>query len=134
MPDGEKIPLTNELFKSPEILFNPKIMGVKNYPLEYQLKKTIENLDLDLKSFLSHHIHFAGGTSLIKNFPERFKKEFLKIFSTKQFAMPSQEKNINSAWLGGSLISTLSRFQSDYITKKEFEENGSIIVQRKCFY
>lgn len=109
-------------------------MGVKGEPLQNHLKKTIENLDIDLKSFLSHHIHFAGGSSLIRNFPERCKKEFSKIFSTKQFAIPSQEKNINSAWLGGSLISTLSRFQSDYITKKEFEENGSIIVQRKCFY
>ena len=38
-----------------------------------------------------------------------------------------------SAWIGGSILSSLSTFSVMWITKEEFEESGSEIVHRKCF-
>ena len=34
-----------------------------------------------------------------------------------------------STWIGGSVLSTLSSFKSKWITKKDYEENGSKIIK-----
>ena len=80
------------------------------------------------------NIVFSGGSTLIKGFVERLKVELQKNKRIQKSLMSYNEKNINSAWIGGSLVSNLSSFQSEFIDKKEYEEYGSIIIQRKCFY
>ncbi len=37
-----------------------------------------------------------------------------------------------SAWIGGSMLSSLSTYQGMLISKQEFEESGPNIVHRKC--
>ena len=38
-----------------------------------------------------------------------------------------------ATWIGGSILSTVSSFESNWITKTEYEELGATIVHRKCF-
>jgi actin-related protein len=38
-----------------------------------------------------------------------------------------------SVWIGGSILSGLSSFDSMWITQAEYEEMGANIVHRKCF-
>ena len=38
----------------------------------------------------------------------------------------------NGAWIGGSLLSSISNFESKFITKTEYEESGASIVHSKC--
>ncbi|KAA0194447.1 hypothetical protein HAZT_HAZT002752 [Hyalella azteca] len=38
-----------------------------------------------------------------------------------------------SVWIGGSILASLSTFQSMWITKEEYDESGPGIVHRKCF-
>ena len=38
-----------------------------------------------------------------------------------------------SVWIGGSILASLSSFQSMWITKQEYDESGPSIVHRKCF-
>jgi actin-related protein len=38
-----------------------------------------------------------------------------------------------SVWIGGSILSYLSTFQTMWITKQEYDESGPSIVHRKCF-
>jgi actin-related protein len=38
-----------------------------------------------------------------------------------------------SVWIGGSILSSLSTFQSMWISKAEYDESGPAIVHRKCF-
>ena len=44
---------------------------------------------------------------------------------------PADRKNL--CWLGGAILSQISRFDHMYITKKEYDEDGKKIVHRKCF-
>lgn len=37
-----------------------------------------------------------------------------------------------SVWAGASTLTSLSTFDSQWITKEEYEENGAEIVHRKC--
>ena len=38
-----------------------------------------------------------------------------------------------SVWIGGSILASLSTFQSMWISKQEYDESGPSIVHRKCF-
>ena len=38
-----------------------------------------------------------------------------------------------SSWIGGSILASLSSFQTMWISKEEYGESGSTIVHRKCF-
>eukprot|EP00695_Tsukubamonas_globosa_P003672 TRINITY_DN765_c0_g1_i1.p3 TRINITY_DN765_c0_g1~~TRINITY_DN765_c0_g1_i1.p3 ORF type:complete len:52 (+),score=8.89 TRINITY_DN765_c0_g1_i1:70-225(+) len=38
-----------------------------------------------------------------------------------------------SVWIGGSILASLSSFQNMWVSKQEYDENGSTIVHRKCF-
>jgi hypothetical protein len=37
-------------------------------------------------------------------------------------------------WIGGSIMSSLSTFQTMWITKSEYQDTGAAIVHRKCFW
>ena len=37
-----------------------------------------------------------------------------------------------SAWVGGSILSSLSTFKDMCITKNEYSESGSAIVHKRC--
>jgi actin-related protein len=38
-----------------------------------------------------------------------------------------------AVWIGGSILSSLSTFQTMWISKEEYDEEGPSIVHRKCF-
>ena len=38
-----------------------------------------------------------------------------------------------SVWLGGSILASLSTFQTMWINKQEYDESGPSIIHRKCF-
>jgi len=38
-----------------------------------------------------------------------------------------------SAWIGGSILASLSTFQQMWISSQEYDEGGPSIVHRKCF-
>ena len=37
-----------------------------------------------------------------------------------------------SAWLGGSILASLGSFHEMWMTKQEYQEHGSSLVDRKC--
>jgi actin-related protein len=38
-----------------------------------------------------------------------------------------------AVWIGGSILSSLTTFESMWISKQEYDEAGPSIVHRKCF-
>ena len=37
-----------------------------------------------------------------------------------------------SAWVGGSILSSLGSFQQMWMSRQEFQEHGAIMIERKC--
>jgi len=71
---------------------------------------------------------------MFNGLPERFTKEI------KALARESMKKEVKvidspdrklSAWIGGSAISSISSFKSQWITKAEYEDSGASIIRRK---
>ena len=65
----------------------------------------------------------------------RMKKEIQALAPSPMGPMvetPADRKH--SAWLGGAILSMIDKFDTMWITKKEYEEQGGArIVHEKCF-
>lgn len=78
---------------------------------------------------------------MMRNFPQRLKKEVQKIVSRTELKNSEIEFRADSlrkysAWIGGSMIGSLKTFQNLAITKAEYDENpeGKIsIVHKRTF-
>ena len=50
-----------------------------------------------------------------------------------RFTSPSVDDLRLTAWIGGSILASLTTFRQTCITKQEYEEWGPRIVNTKCF-
>jgi len=71
-------------------------------------------------------------------FPDRLREEIESIVHrhTPGWRVKVTSPNINEraicSWLGGSILGSLGTFQDMWISKRDYEEFGSAIVNRKC--
>lgn len=71
---------------------------------------------------------------MFESFQERLNKEITGLVpSGVQIKIIAPVERKFSIWIGGSVLSTLATFQSNWITREEYNETGSGIVHRKCF-
>ena len=134
LPDGRKILIGNECFRCPEILFNPRlanhdIEGVHKYCFDSVMK-----VDADIRKDLFANIILSGGSTLFEGMAQRMWHEMHNLAPTnnriKVLAPPERKYSV---WLGGSILASLSTFQTMWITKTEYDESGPSIIHRKCF-
>jgi actin-related protein len=130
LPDGNKINITSESYESPEILFNPKIIGKDIDGLHTMLYKSVIQTDINIRRPLFSNIILSGGTSLLNNFDNRLSSELNKLVNI-DIDIESTENRQYTTWLGGSILSGLPTFDSSWITKQEYNEYGNSIIYRK---
>ena len=79
-------------------------------------------------------ICLAGGNSLIKRFSERFENEIKNLANKdlkEKIKVISAPERLYSPFIGGSILSSISTFESKWITKTEYEESGTSICGKK---
>jgi len=90
--------------------------------------------DIDVRKDLYSNIVMSGGTTMYEGIAERLNKEVVALApSSMKIKVVAPPERKYSVWIGGSILSSLSTFQSMWITKSEYEESGPQIVHRKCF-
>ena len=134
LPDAKELIMGNELYEVNEILFNPG----ENQELKSVTQMVVDSLNLcddDVKKDINESICLIGGTTLMKNFPERLKVELSDVKDFGLYNMASNPERQFSAWIGGSIMISLDNFQYLWVTKEEFDENGKslIAIDSKCF-
>jgi len=134
LPDGQVITIGNERFRCPEVLFNPSMIGMESVGIHEALCNCVKSCDIDIRKDLFSNIILSGGTTMYAGIADRVQKEVtdasaptLKI---KVIAPPERKYSI---WIGGSIVTSLSTFQTMWVTKEEYEESGASIIHRKCF-
>ena len=136
LPDKRKIKIGNERFQSTEILFEPNKYGYNCINFKELFQQTIKSIDSDLRETMLLNIIFNGGTTLFKGFKNRVTKEIEdagKDYPYKKKIHTYPEAQF-MAWIGGSILSSLSNFEKLWITKAEYKEEGKAsIVHKKCF-
>jgi len=134
LPDGNVIVIGNERFRCPEVLFQPSFIGKEASGIHDCTFQTIMKCDVDIRKDLYANIVLSGGTTMYPGIGERMTKELQALApSTMKIKVVAPPERKYSVWIGGSILSSLSTFQSMWISKAEYDESGPAIVHRKCF-
>nr|QWE91174.1 beta-actin [Suigetsumonas clinomigrationis] len=134
LPDGNTITVGNERFRCPEVLFAPSMIGKEAKGVHETAYQTIMTCDVDIRKDLYSNIVLSGGTTMFPGIQERLTKEITALapsaMKVKVIAPPERKYSV---WIGGSILASLSTFQTMWISKQEYDEGGPSIVHRKCF-
>lgn len=134
LPDGKKITLKDGMFMAPECLFKPELIGYDTNGFGEMCNEAIQHSKENIRKDLYENIIISGGTTMFKGFPERLEKEVRKIApemfkpNVKVIANPDRKY---AAWIGGSILSSLSAFENMFITKEEYDQQGAAIIHQK---
>jgi len=134
LPDGQIITIGNERFRCPEVLFQPSLIGHEHPGIHETTYNSIMKCDVDIRKDLYSNIVLSGGTTMFNGIADRMTKEIQALApSSMKIKIIAPPERKYSVWIGGSILSSLSTFQSMWIQKSEYDESGPGIVHRKCF-
>jgi len=134
LPDGQVISIASERFRCPEVLCQPSMIGKEIKGVHESTYETIMKCDVDIRKDLYGNIVLSGGTTMFAGIAERMTKEVTALApSSMKIKVVAPPERKYSVWIGGSILASLSTFQSMWIAKSEYDEAGPSIVHRKCF-
>jgi len=140
LPDGQIITIGDERFRCPEVLFKPELLSEdEDNRIEFpgvheMIYNSVMKCDADVRHDFYRNVILSGGTSLFNGIVDRMRKELLALAppNWKTYIVAPPERQY-SAWIGGSILASLSTFEELCISKEDYDENGPAIVNRKCF-
>eukprot|EP00295_Goniomonas_pacifica_P045498 CAMPEP_0175924028 /NCGR_PEP_ID=MMETSP0108-20121206/14878_1 /TAXON_ID=195067 ORGANISM="Goniomonas pacifica, Strain CCMP1869" /NCGR_SAMPLE_ID=MMETSP0108 /ASSEMBLY_ACC=CAM_ASM_000204 /LENGTH=232 /DNA_ID=CAMNT_0017247053 /DNA_START=11 /DNA_END=706 /DNA_ORIENTATION=- len=125
LPDGKVITLNTERFRCPEALFQPYLLGMEAPGIHEALYNSIMRCDIDIRRELFGSVLMAGGTSMFPGIDDRLYKELISLSpghtGVKVIAIPAADR-LQSAWIGGSILASLSTAERLWVTKEDYEE------------
>ena len=125
LPDGRKILIGNERFKCAEILFSPQNGGHDLEGVHKYCYDSVSKCDNDVRKDLFQNIILSGGSTLFEGMGERMWQELHQLAPpTNKVKILAPPERKYSVWLGGSILASLSTFQTMWINKQEYDENG----------
>ncbi|KAI3800011.1 hypothetical protein L1987_35317 [Smallanthus sonchifolius] len=134
LPDGEVITIGAERFRCAEVLFRPSLIGMEAGGIHEMTFKSIMKSDVDIRKDLYGNIVLSGGSTMFPGIADRMRKEITALapsgMDVKVIASPERKYH---AWIGGSILASLSTFQQEWISKVEYDESGVSIVHRNLF-
>lgn len=156
-PDGYNQLFTSDRYKVAECLFDHRayIPPPSNLPhpapapfdevftsppqadqtLTSMIRTSLSHIDVDIRPLMLSNVVITGGSSLIPGLTDRLNNELQRMFpSTRvriQAAGNVAERKFG-AWIGGSIMASLGTFHQMWISRKEFEEHGVGIVEKRC--
>jgi len=134
LPDGQVVTIGNERFRCPESLLQPSFLGMESAGIHETAYNSIMKCDVDIRKDLYANNVLSGGTTMFPGIADRMQKEIITMApSTIKVKIIAPPERKYSVWIGGSILTSLSTFQSMWISKQEYDESGPSIVHRKCF-
>ncbi|EXF76589.1 actin-like protein 4 [Colletotrichum paranaense] len=117
-------PTTNEEFRLNKSQTIPEL-----------IRAALNAVDVDLRPNLLGNIVVTGSTSLLNGFNDRLNNELTAMYpglKIKIHAAGLSSERRFGAWIGGSILASLGTFHQMWISRKEYEENGVSIVEKRC--
>ncbi len=136
LPDGQTIKLGNERFRCAEALFKPSLLE-SMYPdtpgIHESIYKCLKKCDIDTHPDLRCQLIITGGTTLLPGMQTRMQKEMESFFPPTVKVRVIRRCPTDAAWIGGSILASLSYFDQLVTTKASYQEFGPDIVHMKQF-
>ncbi|XP_003802077.1 actin-related protein T1-like [Otolemur garnettii] len=134
LPDGNVIHLGDQLHQAPEVLFAPDQLGIHNPGLSKMVCSSIMKCDADIQRNLFAEIVLCGGSTLFPGLEERLMKELEELASKgTPIKITASPDRCFSAWIGASIMTSVSTFKKMWVTSEDFKEFGAPVVHRKCY-
>ncbi|XP_069743470.1 uncharacterized protein [Narcine bancroftii] len=136
LPDGQIISMGDEMFRVPEILFRPELIGKDHYGIHESLLRSIILCDVDLRKTFVANIILSGGNTMLTGLPARIQKEISSMVPldlSEHVHVTSPANRDFTVWSGGATLASSSALDSAWISREEYHEFGPKIVHRKCF-
>lgn len=143
MPDGYNQMWREQRFRATEGMWDETAGYPLPEPERLTKAQTIPELiraslgavDVDLRGNLLANVVVTGSTSLINGFNDRLNNELSVMYPGMRIKIHaaglSSERRFGS-WIGGSILASLGTFHQMWISRKEYEENGPGIVEKRC--
>lgn len=133
LPDGNTIiSAGSELFRCPEALFQPGLVGKESVGIHEMAVHAITKCDVDVQRALSSNVVLSGGTMMFQGMRERMVKELSALLPPTtpiRATLPSEPRH--AVFIGGSILASLTDFQRNWISKRDYEEYGTSVIHTK---
>ncbi|XP_072912500.1 uncharacterized protein [Hemitrygon akajei] len=136
LPDGQIITMGDEMFRVPEILFKPEVIGKDHYGIHESLLRSIILCEVDLRKTFVANIILSGGNTMLTGLPARIQKEISSMVPldlSGHVDVTSPANRDFTVWSGGATLASSSALDCAWISQEEYNEFGPKIVHRKCF-
>ncbi|CAL4111451.1 unnamed protein product, partial [Meganyctiphanes norvegica] len=118
LPDGQVITIGNERFRCPEAMYQPSFLGMESSGIHESVYNSIMKCDVDIRKDLYANCVMSGGTTMYPGIADRMQKELVGLApSTLKIKIIAPPERKYSVWIGGSILASLSTFQTMWITK-----------------
>jgi actin-related protein 4 len=99
------------------------------------VRAALNGVDVDMRGHLLGNVVVTGATTLMNGFNDRLNHELTNMFPGMKIKIHSagltSERRFGS-WIGGSILASLGTFHQMWISRKEYDENGVGIVEKRC--
>ncbi|XP_014767984.1 actin, cytoskeletal 3 [Octopus bimaculoides] len=113
-------------------MFQPSLTGEESQSIHERIRKSIIKCNWWVKRSLFKNIVLSGGSTIFRGFSQRLKKEMSSILApTTIFQIIDYEERKYGTWLGGAALASLSTFKDQWISREEYDEHGSNILDKK---
>merc|ERR1719433_454842 len=134
LPDGQIITVGSERLRCSEALFQPNMLGKEMKGIHKLAYESINKCANDDRREMYENIVLSGGSTMFTNMGARLREEMTALApASHKVTVLSQPERVYSAWIGGSILSTLSSFQEMWVMKDTYDEEGPRIIHRMCF-
>jgi actin-related protein 4 len=144
-PDGYNQVFGVDRYRAAESLFDAKAAipdPESPFPVPTQaqtipelIKSALDGVDVDIRPHLLANVVVTGGSSLLYGFNDRLNQELIQTFPSPRVRVSAPgntaERRFGS-WIGGSILASLGTFHQMWISKKEYDEHGVNIVDKRC--
>lgn len=132
-PREDLLPMGNERFAVPELLFNPSDIGIPEAGIPGTVMESLNGLPEALKLGLLANVVVVGGNALIAGFIERLEDELRAIVPAQYLLNISRADDaIKHTWLGAARFASQPELLKEVlVTKAEYDERGSSWLVRK---
>ncbi len=135
LPDGNTlVTIGAERYTVPELLFQPQLGGKDFEGIHKYVDEAIRKCELEVRRELYKSVILSGGSTMFPFFETRLKNELRKLApSATELSILAAPERKYSAWMGGSIVASLSTFSAMYISRNDYNDCGPDIVHRKCY-
>ncbi len=132
-PREDLLPLGNERFAVPELLFNPSDIGIQESGIPGAVIESLSVLPVVLKVGFLANVVVVGGNSLIEGFMTRLEAELRALVPAEYLLNVSRaEDPIKHIWLGAARFASQPELLKEVLVDKaEYDEKGSTWLARR---